>query len=170
MVIEIPLSSSKYPGMVARIDEADAGTVAVCRSWSVEKRRNTFYAQGFVNGRVVRMHKLILPEASRVDHADGDGLNNTRTNLRPATNAQNHWNIGPVATNKSGFKGVCRHSGTRWVAQIKANGQKYYLGLFESPEAAAHAYDRAALALHGEFAWVNFPTEVVAGQPAAGVA
>ncbi len=56
--------------------------------------------------------------------------------------------------NSSGFKGVTR-AGAKWQASIRRNGRTVHLGLHSTPEAAAHAYDLAALDLHGPNAWTN---------------
>ena len=56
--------------------------------------------------------------------------------------------------NSSGFKGVTR-AGTKWQASIRRNGRPLHLGLHSTPEAAAHAYDQAALELYGPGAWTN---------------
>ncbi|MGA7730337.1 MAG: hypothetical protein WCD37_03580 [Chloroflexia bacterium] len=47
-----------------------------------------------------------------------------------------------------------------WVARIKRYGVGYYLGVFPTVEAAARAYDAAAVRLFGEFARLNFPEEL----------
>ena len=56
----------------------------------------------------------------------------------------------------SGYRGVQQLSERRWYAQIKINGQKLYLGAFDTPQEAAQAYDRAALIVYGESATLNF--------------
>jgi hypothetical protein len=43
-----------------------------------------------------------------------------------------------------------------WTAEISVNGKYEYLGLFQTPEQAALAYDDAALKAWGEFAYLNF--------------
>jgi hypothetical protein len=103
------------------------------------------------------MHRLILrvDANTQVDHRDGNGLNNTRGNLRPATHAQNQHNSRLRKDNQSGFKGVHRQ-GNRWVARIRVDGEQKHLGSFRTPEEAARAYDAAALRLRGEYARLNF--------------
>jgi hypothetical protein len=61
--------------------------------------------------------------------------------------------------NTSGYKGVARYK-HKWQAYIGANSKFIHLGLFDSKEAAAHAYDQAALQYHGKFARLNFQKEV----------
>jgi len=92
-----------------------------------------------------------------VDHRNGNGLDNRRANLRPATKSQNGANRLIAASNKSGFKGVDLKKG-RWRAQIKVVGSKIHLGYFDLAEEAARAYDMAAIEAFGEFATLNFPS------------
>lgn len=107
------------------------------------------------------MHILLMGR-KLVDHIDGCGLNNTRSNLRLATAGQNQANRRIAARNAAGFKGVVAHRG-RWRAQINTNRTRVRLGLFDSREEAARAYDDAARAAWGEFACVNFPQGAESG-------
>ena len=52
--------------------------------------------------------------------------------------------------NTVGWKGVQKH-GTRWRARIA----RVHLGMFDTPEDAARAYDAAALDMYGPQAWTN---------------
>ena len=103
------------------------------------------------------MHNVIAG-APQVDHVNGDGLDNRRANLRPASTAQNARNRSRPSTNRSGFKGVSwvRDRG-HWRAGIKVDGRSLNLGSFADPVEAAKAYDEAARRLHGKFARPNFP-------------
>jgi len=93
----------------------------------------------------------------RVDHTDGNGLNNCRANLRSATQSQNGMNRRKQG-NKSGYKGVSRATNSnRWQARIRVNRKATHIGTFDTRIEAARAYDEAALVLHGEFARLNFP-------------
>ena len=54
-----------------------------------------------------------------VDHRDGNGLNNCRSNLRICRNVQNQWNKRKRANTASEFKGVTWHKATKkWRARI----------------------------------------------------
>lgn len=96
-----------------------------------------------------------------IDHKNGNGLDNRRSNLRFCTNAQNQhnqrkWGSRSGKPLSSRYKGVSWHRRGHWRAKIQAQGKRRYLGQFQSEEAAARAYDRAARELHGEFAVLNF--------------
>lgn len=90
----------------------------------------------------------------RVDHKDRDGTNNRWFNLREASQGQNMLNR--AAKGAVPYKGVCRHkSKGGYIARITAKGRLINLGWFESPVAAARAYDSAAVRYHGEFSSTN---------------
>ena len=55
----------------------------------------------------------------------------------------------------TGYKGV-RLFKNKWGARIQVKGERKFLGLFNTAEEAAKAYDVAAMELHGEFANLNF--------------
>lgn len=110
------------------------------------------------NSRWTRLHVLIMqpPAGMDVDHRNGNGLDNRRANLRVTTHALNCANSRKRTTNTSGFKGVSfdRRRGN-WRAYIVKDYKQRGLGRFSTPEAAAAAYDAAAVALFGEFARTN---------------
>lgn len=98
-------------------------------------------------GRPLERHEL-------TDHADLNGLNCKRDNLRLADNTQNQANTKRRSLNNTGFKGVTLRMGLvpKWRAAIGVRGRRIYLGTFDTPEAAHAAYVSAAEHYFGEFA------------------
>lgn len=104
--------------------------------------------------RTIRMHRTLLPTdpGIEVDHEDGNGLNNRRSNLRPATSSQQNYNQRIRRDNKSGYRGVSwSHQMQKWVCHIQIDGRARHLGYFRCATAAALAYAKIATRLHGEF-------------------
>ncbi len=153
----VPLTRCQF----AIIDIADAELVGKM-NWSARRQPNTFYAfRNAGNGRSELLHRLIMGAGSddpRVDHRDGNGLNNRKENLRFCTHSQNFANMYRRRP-KTGFRGVYqdRRQPGRWYARICFQFNKMHLGTFATPEEAAKAYDAAAVAHFGEFAHPNFP-------------
>lgn len=112
--------------------------------------------------RLVYMHRLVLDAqpGQRVDHINGDRLDNRRANLRLVTSAQNQQNRHATARGTSGYKGVCWHKGTeKWHVRITVNGHRLHLGYYSELETAALLYDAAARHFFGEFAHPNYPDQ-----------
>jgi len=93
-----------------------------------------------------------------IDHIDGDASNNKIENLRDVPISVNNQNKKAYKKNKTGYKGV-RVEGGRYRSQITANKKSYFLGMHDTPEEAARAYDRKALELWGDRAVLNFPLD-----------
>lgn len=106
-----------------------------------------------------QMHRLILnaPRGVEVDHINGNGLDNRRSNLRLATTAQNQHNQTFLRSdNTNGFKGVFhdkRHN--VYGAQIQVGKKHITKTGYDTPEDAANAYDDLASLYFGEFAYTN---------------
>lgn len=109
----------------------------------------------YVHRAVWALHHGEWP-TRRIDHRDREPSNNRIRNLRQATQSQNSINATSRTTNRSGFKGVSWHKGTRkWRACIVRDGKQMHLGLFECKVDAAHAYDTAAREMFGSFSAPN---------------
>jgi hypothetical protein len=177
-VVEVPLTQGK----VAIIDAEDAPRVLSLKWYAMKCGDNRYYARTAIRTGsrkrnkyvAILLHRLILsaPPGVDVDHKDGNGLNCRRENLRLANRYQNAQKSKIHSDNTSGFKGV--HNGgffwsqtfpmkmcPWWRASITVNGRVIPLGCFKTKEAAAVAYDRAAIHYFGEFARING----VAGNP-----
>ena len=102
----------------------------------------------------LRLHRVIMnaPDNLQVDHINGNGLDNRKSNLRLVTHTQNMLNQRKAKDNTSGYKGVhWNKTRGRWQATIQANGKAKYLGLFDDPAEAHEAYVAASQKFHGPY-------------------
>ena len=80
------------PDLAIKIDARDAHLLDLCR-WSIHTKPKslTHYVQGYVDGKLTYLHRLITgaPKGMEVNHLDGDGPNNARANLEITTHAEN---------------------------------------------------------------------------------
>lgn len=145
-------------GHLAIVDEVDADLALV--PW---KPHSKGYA---VNTKLGYLHRIIgermgLPPELQVDHVDTNRRNNSRSNLRAAThsrNMQNRRGNSTVGLPKGVWRAACKSE--RYTANICVGSDRLYLGIFDTAEAAARAYDAAAREHFGEFAWLNYPEAV----------
>lgn len=152
---EIPLTQ----GYKALVDDIDYNRLNQFL-WQVIIKENYSpyaYRTDRTNGKeTIYMHREILQCDLKVDHRDGNGLNNQRYNLREATSQQNSFNITKRSkTTSSAYKGVCwNRQNKQWQSYIYFN-KKIHLGYFEDEIDAAIAYNNKAIELFGEFAKLN---------------
>lgn len=161
--ILIPLTQ----GMFAKIDAADLKLIGP-NPWGAHIHPNGKpYAQqygGHINGqRKIRyMHRVIMGEVDpsiKIDHANrNDTLNNTRDNIRLATQSQQLFNTDIRSDCLTDFKGVHHHKPTgTYISYLTYCSIRIHLGYYSVASDAARIRDRAALELHGEFASLNYP-------------
>lgn len=138
-------------------DDADEQLVA-SHQWHLHPTPKVTYARGYPRGNrkagLVYLHRLLMAPAVGVDvdHQNGDGLDNRRSNLRTCTRAQNNANRHAV-TSSTGVKGVHYEAFTgRWRAEIQHERRRYKLGRFDTQQQAADAYAAKAREFFGAFA------------------
>lgn len=155
-------------GMSILVDESDFEKLNKYK-WHVHVRKsscgNTYYAVSKIGGKSVSAHRMILnpPNGFVVDHVNGNGLDNRRSNLRFATHGQNIANSFKAIGRTSKFKGVhLNKESNKWFAQISVNGKTKNVGIFKHEISAALAYDVEAIKQYGKFAKVNFPNRLKA--------
>lgn len=148
-------------GQFAIVDDEDYELVSSIKWYAQRvKRNNTFsyYADNRTGKNNIRMHRIIMGVTDKnilVDHRDGNGLNNCRSNLRICTQAQNVRNMRNLKrSSTSKYKGVRWKSG-KYEASVEMYEKCYYCGRFTNEEEAALAYNKKASELFGEFANLN---------------
>lgn len=171
----IPVKHSNNPAIVDDDDYVSMSKYAWQLSHKGYAERTNIERVGEPNGkcRPIRrtkqfMHRVIMQaqQGLQVDHANHDKLDNRKSNLRLCTQSENLRN-GNKRTIKgkssSKFKGVRKHGffkkngKPKYWARITIPSKRMSLGVYESEEEAARAYDAAALQHFGEFARLNFP-------------
>jgi hypothetical protein len=158
---KIPLTRGKF----AIVDPEDYPRLAK-HKWHLATGSNSSYAVRWTSSKnsrtrkKIRMHRQIIHISIGMvcDHINGNGLNNRKANLRPATFSQNVCNRPKrKAPARSRYKGLQWDKTQRkWKARIQVSGRIIYLGSFASETDAAKAYDKAAKKYHGPFAALNF--------------
>lgn len=129
-----------------------------CAYLAQDNWRKTPFGYAIRSKDKVLLHRLLLKaqKGQVVDHKDGNPLNNTLSNIRFCTQAENSKNQKIKKNNTSGYKGVYFDKrSNRFVARVKHNYKSYFAGHFESAREGAKAYNNLANKLHGKFARLN---------------
>ena len=140
----IAVKLSNGLNLQALIDIDDAEKI-LPSSWYAVFSKGTYYAK---TGKNTRMHRLILGVTDPyliVDHINGDGLDNRKSNLRIVDvklNVQNRQR------SKIGHKcpGVYKENG-RWRARVTVDYKQHHLGCFDIEDEAILAVNEFRMKL-----------------------
>ncbi len=161
----IYINSKKHGLKEVLVDDEDYEQLNQFK-WSLSKCGLTFYAVRRVkkikNIPLIKMHRDIMKSTDineLCDHIDHNGLNNQKCNLRKCNKKENNRNR--TSRGYSKYLGVSLHiqkynNEIYWRARIKFDKKAKHLGLFNTQEEAALAYDAAAKIHFGGFANLNF--------------
>jgi ribosomal protein L24E len=128
-------------------------------SWHIRHDKGVSYVIASIN-----LHRIIVnaKPGEIVDHKNGNGLDNRKSNLRICSKSQNNANRKSKKNGKSKYLGVSVQSYNTltgktilYVATIKKDGKRIYIGSFKCEKTAALAYNKKAKELHGVFANLN---------------
>lgn len=146
-MIQIPLSRGRF----AVIDECDAHLASF--SWHCHSEGNGssgFYAarnfyKEIGRGTMFLHHAVVgqpVNRSYRIDHINGNGLDNRRENLRVVSHRANMTNCKAHRQGKpAGF--YWSNQKKKWIGQIVVGGKKKHLGYFDDQEKASRAYQVA---------------------------
>lgn len=150
-------------GYVTQVDDEDFEFLMQWK-WQVAIRVGrphlASYATRTDHKKMIRMHRVIMncSKNTIVDHIDGNGLNNQKSNLRICTHAENSVNRKSGINSSSKYLGVSIHRSkghVYWKAQLIKNKVSVLRKSFKTQEAAALAYNEAAMRVYGQFARLN---------------
>lgn len=105
----------------------------------------------------ILLHRLIMnvldDKSIVIDHKNGNILDNRRKNLRICSPKENSRNRKCRYYLK--YKGIEKLKSGKFRARILINKKRISLGIFNTEENAALAYNEAAIKYYGEFANLN---------------
>jgi hypothetical protein len=152
---EVDVSTPKLKDAVMLIDKLDWIRLTALHSGRFGARCNgsNKYVQANIKGKHHYIHRMILGCKGEIDHVNGNGLDNRKSNLRSCLHSENMKNRKLNKNNKSGYKGVFWNKKTlKWQACIMCDGKRIHLGCFNDLLSAAKAYRYAEIDLYGRFA------------------
>lgn len=137
------------------VSHKDKDLLTHCFIWKNKYILKRFYP----NKKNYKLHRLIMERKLNrklntkewVDHKDGNGLNNKRSNLRLCTYSES-------AINRDSFRGkyakgitVLKNINKKYQVRISKNYKRILIGYFYTLKEAVKAYNQAAKELHGAF-------------------
>lgn len=158
--------TSKTRGTHEMFYDDEDHDLVMSRHWMLEKSNHTFYAyaqksKGSSSTKRIcqtwKFHREVMNASDDyVDHKDGNGLNNCKSNLRLCTQQQNLRNRRKCINNRCGYKGVSFHRQMGlYRARVSVDQKQVFYRYFKTAIDAARAYNEAAIRHFGEFAKLN---------------
>ena len=142
----LDVSTEKHPNTFTKIDLQDFDKIKHLKWYAVEGHCTTYVQAS--DGKIrIPLHRFILgcEDTLVTDHEDGDGLNNTRGNLRQVTRQLNNQNLPTPHNNTSGHIGVSGLDNGKFRSYITENSVQISLGTFENYQDAVDARKSAEI-------------------------
>lgn len=117
-----------------------------------------FMIDGKLKHTTIRLQVFLMNTYGKnnihVDHADHNGLNNRKSNLRVSTVSENHHNRkGKNITNKSGYRNVSQTREKKWWAvNLRIDGKQTTLAKFKDVDEAGRFAEKMRKKYYGDYA------------------
>jgi hypothetical protein len=149
-MIKIKLNGKS--NLYTKISECDQRRVEKFKWYASVHHGGHIYVKRW-DGELLHRYILKAKKGETIDHLDGDGLNNTRENIRKLEQRTNLFRKRYSGENSTGYRGVSK-SLNKFCATIGYKGSKIYLGTFDTAREAHEAYKKAAKVLHKDETWL----------------
>jgi len=155
-ITEMIITKSLNDNFVTTVDERDK-QILERYNWKVRlfplKNRKLYYVIAWDSklNKNVYLHRVITGAQNNeeVDHLNGNGLDNRRSNLRVGSHRQNQINRRKRGSSK--YPGVYfEKSKKMWRARARVNGKNKCFGYFKNENEAFKAYLKGIYDLTGE--------------------
>ena len=148
-----------YDGSFVWIKNTSACNIVGRKAGSIERKANGVsyirisVLRKRISGGMAAWMMFYGKEPSKIiDHIDGNGLNNSISNLREADIHQNGFNRKANRGKICKLKGVSRLKCGKFTSQITINQKAEYLGIYNTEAEAHGAYKKRAKELFGDYA------------------
>jgi len=155
---EIPLTQSK----VAIVDIDDYEELSKYKWYANPIKKNYYGTRDIYKNKKKKryyMHRVIMKveKILKIDHKNGNTLDNRKSNLRVATPRQNGMNKKQKEGGSSKYKGVYRRIERKtWTVEIEYKGKGRTINGIKNEEVAGLIYDLLAYDWYEEYARYNF--------------
>lgn len=151
--IEIEIVSRKYGKFIALLDICFLGELKEISTIGLKmSHTGKPYARCEYKGKRDFLHRHIMDYygSLQIDHINGNGLDNRRSNLRIGTAGQNQQNIDNYNyKSKSGIRGLVWHTAAqKWQVSLNKNGKTVYKKFFKDKDEALENLEKARKEYH----------------------
>lgn len=147
-----------YDGLECIVDDCDYKNLIKFKWHTLRIRsRSSIYAQGWTYGKIpkkILMHREIMKcdDQQIIDHINGNGLDNRRSNLRIVANFKNIINSKIPISNTSGYKNIrFRKDRKVWSVEFTVNNKRMYRKTFKTFDEASTMRDIVRCNLHSVY-------------------